>query len=150
MKTFTAVPALLALIVVFVTLWHGSDGVVQISSPVRAQRSIYYHSRGKAGVKLYLFNCNFNVNAGRASVWQVTWNLTNFVFSLFEDSIGYVTRNARKVQRRQTPELPQLPVAFLTGKTLRNPSFTLLQSANCRPAIQVALRLSRFGGLRVF
>ena len=39
---------MLALILVLVTLWVGSEGFVQVSSPVRAQRSIYYHNAGNS------------------------------------------------------------------------------------------------------
>lgn len=79
MKAFTAVQALLAIIVVFVTLWHGSDGVTQISSQVRTQRSIYFHNRGKAVVSRHFFY-SFHVKPGLVNVKQVGRNLTSLFF----------------------------------------------------------------------
>ena len=55
MKRFTAVKALLAMILVLVTLWQGSDGVVQISSPFRAERSIIYNGPGKGTAMMWRF-----------------------------------------------------------------------------------------------
>ena len=60
MKKFIALEVLLALIVViFTLLLHRSEGVVQISDPVRAQRSVYYHSRGERnfGSSVVMFSC---------------------------------------------------------------------------------------------
>ena len=72
MRKFIAVEALLALIIVFVTLWHGSEGAVEIIRPVRAQRSIYYYNGGERNFESFLVVVIFWCGRAGESEFDVT------------------------------------------------------------------------------